>query len=189
MDVDKQDAINDPRVAMVLLAKEHIKEPVIQRIAQWLLSDQAVKFYEMPFNNFSGKYDKGRWDDPGGLAEATLYGYRAFRVLAKTAEALHTTYSVDRAVAIYLLVMISRAIDIRSGLQTTTDAQGSISIVAVSNALYFGMTDLTCGEIQGLTKWWESRKGMAASHEPFNVVWWVVSETMNWIFIVSRKKA
>jgi hypothetical protein len=171
----------------VLLAKEHIKDPTVQRIAQWLVSDQSSAFYESAFNNFSGKYDKGRWDHPGGLAEATLIGYRAFRVLAKTGEALHTAYSVDRAAAIYLLVMISRAIDIRSGRQTTVDAEGSISTVAVSNALYFGMTDLTCGEIQALTKWWESRKGMMMTHEPFNVVWWVVSETMNWIFTVARK--
>lgn len=179
--------VNDPRVAMILLTKEHIKEPVIQRIGQWLVSDQAEVFYESPFNNFSGKYDKGRWDGPGGLVEATLYGYRAFRVLAKTGEALHTTYSVDRALAVYLLVMISRVIDIRSGRQTTVDAEGSISTVAVSNALCFGMTDLTCGEIQALTKWWESRKGMMISHEPFNVVWWVISETMNWIFTMAKK--
>ena len=178
----------DPRIAMITMCKEHIADKVVVNIAKWIVSDQAAHFYKSPFSNFSGKYDKDRWSNPGGLVEATLHGYRVLRVLSETSNVIHTTHSVNRVVAVYLLVMISRCLDVKNNVITTENASGSISTVAVSNALHFGMTDMDLGEIQALTKWWASRKDMFASHEPFNPTWWIVSQTLDWLFVSSRIK-
>jgi hypothetical protein len=179
--------MTDPRINMVMLVKEHITNPVIKNIAQWLVSDQANHFYEAPFSNFSGKYQPDRWSGKGGLVEATLAGYGPLRILLKTADTIYTTPSVDRVVAIYLLLMISRAIDVKRGL-VTVDSSGSISTVAVANAIAFGMVDLDIGEIQALTKWWASRKEMTGAHESFHVSWWIINQTLDWVFTASRAK-
>lgn len=179
--------MSDQRLAMVNLAKEHIANPIIKNIAQWLVSDQSSHFYEAPFNNFSGKWEPHRWSSPGGLVEATRIGYQPLRILLETAKTIYTTPSVDRVVAIYLSLMISRSLDVARG-EVITDSSGSISSVAVANALHFGMTDLNIGEIQALTKWWASRKEMAANHEGFSVSWWTINQTMDWLFTASRAK-
>ena len=180
--------VNDPRMSMVLLCREHLNNPVIKNIATWIISDQANHIYESPFHNFSGKWVPDRLSGPGGLIEAAGHGYRTLRIFSKTAETLYAAHSVDRVVAIYLLLIISRALDVRRGVVSTTDGGGSISTIAVANALHFGMTDLDLGEIQALTKWWASRKEMAGTHEEFSPTWWIINQTFDWLFTATRAK-
>jgi hypothetical protein len=172
----------DPKLAFVHLVKEHLQSKHVQNIAKVLVSDQYAEFWEAPFSHGSG-----RWDTKGGLAEATLLGYRAMRFLCKTADALFTKIDEDRLVALYLTVMISRWCNVRTMQRTFERVQpASATSVAVSNAIALGL-DLTPVEVQALTGWFKSRPEMLKDHEGFSPEWWVISETMNWIFVGNRK--
>ena len=172
----------DPRMAFVLMVKEHIQNPVVQSISKVLVADQYADFWLAPFSHGSS-----RWDNKGGLVEAMLLGYRAFSFLVATAEHLFTKVDKDRLLAIYMIILVSRWANIRTK-QVTFQRMNpcSATSVAVANAATFGL-DLTPAEAQALTRWYSSRSELIKDHEGFTPEWWVISETMNWIFIANRQ--
>lgn len=173
----------DPRMAFVLMVKDHLQCPHVVTIAKILASDQYAGFFEAPFSHGSG-----RWDHKGGLVEATLLGYRALRMLTATANQLFSgTLDADRLVAIYLTVMASRWCNVRTKAITFERSQpASVTSVSIANAIAFGI-DLTPNEAQALTNWYLSRTDMLKIHEGFTSEWWVISETLNWIFVGNRR--
>lgn len=173
--------MSDARLMLIDIAKEHLKYKPVQDITRWLVSDQSSSFLTQ---NFA---PKGLWCGTGGLVDATLNGYKPLRMLCKTSEVIYSTPNIDRIVAIYLILMISRNIEVPSGRITFQDGLGSVGTTAVINALSFGMCDMTPGEVQALTKWWASRTEMIRDHEPFNHEWWIIAETLNWIFTANKK--
>lgn len=173
----------DPRMAFVLMVKEHLKSQHVQNIAKILVSDQYAGFWEAPFSHSSG-----RWDVKGGLVEAALLGYRALRYLCATANQLFAgNVDEDRLVAVYLTIMVSRWCNVRTKQITFERIQPcSATSVAVANAMAFGL-DLTPAEAQALTSWFISRTELLKNHDGFTSEWWVISETMNWIFVGNRR--
>lgn len=175
----------DPKVAFVHAVKDHIKHKPIADIARILLSDQYVEFWNAPFSN-----GQGRWDAPGGLAEATVLGYRAMRFLMATAHSLFTplnTEAESRIVALYLSLMIGRWADARTLVRTFSKQNpASASSVALANAVAFGI-DVRPTEVTALTRWHSSRIELAKEFDGFTTEWWVISETMNWIFVANRR--
>ena len=173
----------DPRMAFVLMVKDHLKCPHVATIAKVLASDQYLGFWDAPFS-----HSNGRWDSKGGLAEATLLGYRAMRFLVATANQLFSgKVDEDRLVAVYLTVMVSRWCNIRTKQATFERVQPCSAIsMAVSNAIALGI-DLTPAEVQAITNIHASRSELVKDHEGFTSEWWVLSETMNWIFVGNRR--
>lgn len=172
----------DPKVAFISMVKEHIDSNAIKEIAKLLIADQCVGFWDAPFSG-----GQNRWDGKGGLAEAMLYGYRAFRILNTTASTLYTSVDTNRMLAIYLSLMIGRWANIRDLKHTfNRDNPASATSVGVANAIAFGL-DLSPKEVQALTRWYSSRLEMSRDYEGFSPEWWVLSETMNWIFVANRK--
>jgi hypothetical protein len=175
----------DPKVAFVHVVKDHIKHKPIAEIARLLISDQYADFWQAPFSN-----GQGRWDSNGGLAEATVLGYRAMRFLMATANNLFSTLDADaenRIVALYLSLMSARWADVRNLHRTFSKFNpASASSVAVANAVAFGI-DLKPTEVTALTRWYSSRIELAREFDGFTVEWWVLSETMNWLFVGNRR--
>jgi hypothetical protein len=175
----------DPKVAFVHMVKDHIKHKPIGEIARILISDQYADFWQAPFSN-----GQGRWDAPGGLAEATVLGYRALRFLLVTANNLFNKLDEEnehRIVALYLSLMSARWADVRNLSRTFGKHNpASASSVAVANAVAFGI-DLKPAEVTALTRWYSSRVELAKEFDGFTVEWWVLSETMNWLFVANRR--
>lgn len=175
----------DPKVAFLHAVKDHIKHKPIGDIARILISDQYAEFWQAPFSN-----GQGRWDVPGGLAEATVLGYRAMRFLLATASNLFNKMEPEaesRIVALYLSLMSARWADVRSMVRTFSKTNpASASSVAVANAVAFGM-DLKPAEVTALTRWYSSRIELSKEFDGFTAEWWVLSETMNWIFVANRR--
>jgi hypothetical protein len=173
----------DPRMAFVLMVKEHLKSQHVQNIAKVLVSDQYIGFWDAPFSHSSG-----RWDSKGGLVEATLLGYRALRYLCATANQLFAgKVDEDRLVAIYLTIMVSRWCNVRTKQITFERTQPcSVISVALANAVALGI-DLTPAEAQAITNVHASRSELMKDHEGFTSEWWVISETLNWVFVGNRR--
>ncbi len=175
----------DPKIAFLNAVKDHIKHKPIGELARLLLADQYADFWQAPFSN-----GQGRWDAPGGLAEATVLGYRAMRFLMTTASNLFHTLTDDdqnRIVALYLSLMSARWADVRNLNRTFSKHNpASGSSVAVSNAVAFGI-DIKPTEVTALTSWYLSRIELAKEFDSFTVEWWVLSETMNWLFVGNKR--
>lgn len=172
----------DPRMAFVLMVKEHIKNPTIQAISKVLVSDQYADFWSVPFS-----HGNGRWDNKGGLVECMLLGYRALCFLMATADQLFTKVDKDRLLAIYMVLLVSRWCNVKN-MQVTFQRQQpcAVTSVAVANAVAFGL-DLSPAEAQALTRWYSSRSDLIRDHEGFTPEWWCISEVMNWIFVANRQ--
>ena len=171
----------DPTVAFVSLVKDHLKFKPIQEYSKFLLSDQGQGFWRAPFSS-----THGRWDIDGGLAEATLLGYRAFRFLEKTAEQLYTKVDLDRMTGLYLSLVTARWCDLRTMAPVFDQKnRASITSTSVANAVSMGI-DLRPVEVQALTGWFLSRLEMVENHEGFTPEWWIISETMSWLYVANR---
>ena len=156
--------------------------PKLTDVVRYLASDQAAGFYQAPFN----RNPKSRFAVDGGLIQAMLQGYKALRVLERTATALFSPVNVDRLVMLYVVLMLSRWADLREGKAIFTDlreARGSIATTALTNCMVFGITDLSAAEVQAIVSWARGRTEMVAAHEPFNPTWWVLNQTMDFVFI------
>lgn len=172
---------NDPKVAFVLLAKEHLAYQPIQFLSRYLIADQSAGFWKAPFSG-----GRGRWDCEGGLAEAMLVGYRALRMLEQTVDKVYTKVDVDRVVALYLSLITARWVDLRSMVPTFDNRNhASFTSTAVANAVAIGM-EIRPVEVQAIIGWHLSRLEMAGNHEGFTPEWWVISETMSFLFVANR---
>lgn len=177
------DQPTDPRMAFILMVKPHLNCPHIVSIAKVLASDQYLSFWAAPFS-----HGTGRWDGKGGLAEATMLGYQALRMLCATANQLFSgQVNEDRLVAIYLSIMVARWCNIRTKQTTFERLQPmAATSIGVANAVAFGI-DLTPAEVQAMSGWFNSRQDMQKNHEGFTSEWWVISETMHWLFVGNRR--
>lgn len=172
----------DARAALAAMLGPHMAGcPKLTDVVRYLASDQAGGFYLAPFN----RNPKSRFAVDGGLVQAMLQGYKALRLLERTATALFSPVQLDRLVLLYVVLMISRWADLRDGKVIFSDqgARGSISTTTLTNCLVFGITDLTAAEVQAITSWARGRTEMVGAHEPFNPAWWVLNQTMDFVFI------
>ena len=153
----------------------------IQNLAKLLLSDQMKEFWEAPFGS-----GRGRWDCKGGLSESMLIGYQAFRLIITACDNLYHKVDLNRMTALYLSFIVSRWCDLKTGARVFDYRnKASITCTSVANAITMGI-DLTPVEIQALTGWYLSRQEMVERFEGFTSEWWVISESICWLYVANK---
>lgn len=148
-----------------------------------LASDRTAGFFTAAFNRRPNQ----RFSGSGGLALATITGFSPLLMFHSTAKQVYSEVSVDRMVLLYIIIMISRWADLGTGRFFYQDPgpAGAMATTAVVNALGLGVTDLTAGEVQALTRNFESHESMMRGNEPFNSEWWIMQQTMEFLFRAS----
>jgi hypothetical protein len=179
------DSPADLRQQLLAILTEHQEgQAGTGRLMLLIASTNSDSFFTAPFNKRVNSKFKG----VGGLAMATVVGYRAMRMLHGTANQLYRETVINRMVLLYMIMMISRWADLMTSrfMYVDPNPAGSMATTTIVNALGLGVIDLTAGEVQALTRNFESYETMAKGNEPFNPEWWILQQTLEFIFRMSE---